>query len=238
MLGLTGWMGKGMAGIWPKEAFMWGGLVILMYGFLNVFMGKVPFTWAPAVHWGGAVLLAISVIIIIPIRGWYKLTLPEGAESWSQRIISQLILWIGIIVLFFGFFTFFMGSYPVLNTGSYGFIWGLWLFILGFLTFIPFRVLTLRNELKATIRIMVGAIADKTKPERKLMMEHRIRALTSMPIAQRDEQVKMMVAGLNRLPQEKREGMMKTQIDILSGLGSEKRRLMMASMDKVMLGGT
>jgi hypothetical protein len=128
-----------------------------------------------------------------------------------------------------------MAFYPGAN--PVGFWVGTVLFLAGSALILVLRPIALRSEFGAMVATMVGVISDTGEDIRHWVMENRIRALTSMPVTQRDKQVKMMMAGLDSLPQAKREGMMKTQIDILSALDSDRRRRMMASMDKVMLGG-
>lgn len=254
---MLGMGGTGFQAELAKGLILFLGLNIMLYGFVNAFMGATPFLelgvkrefnslWlgnlAGAI---GVAAFVLSFAVLVLWRGWYKVRLLEGAETWGQMLNKQFLLYVGSLLLLVaymhllnlppiqgaGYMAFYPGDNPV------GFWVGIGLFVAGSALILVLRPLALRNEFEALVMTMVGMISDAEEGVRRWAMEHRIGALTAMPVAQRDRQVKLMMAGLGRLPQEKREVMVKTQMEILSELSSEQRRRMMASMDKAMLGG-
>ncbi|MFQ5826013.1 MAG: hypothetical protein ACE5IA_01530 [Dehalococcoidia bacterium] len=254
MLGMDG---MGFTPELYKGLILFVGLNILLYGFVNAFFGTTPFLELGVKREFNSLLLGnlaggvavaaflLSFAVLVLWRGWYKTRLLEGAESWGQMVNKQLLLYLGSLLLLVayihllnlppirqaGYMAFYPGANPL------GFAVGLVLFLAGSALILVLRPIALRNEFEAMVATMVGVISDSGERMRRWVMENRVRALTSMAVAQRDQQVKLMMAGLGRLPQEKREAMMKTQIDILSELPASGRRRMMASMDKATLGG-
>lgn len=254
---MLGMGGAGFGHELAKGLILFVGLNVLLYGFVNAFFGGTPFLelgvkrefnalWLGNVAGAiGAAAFVLSFAVLVLGRGWYKVRLLEGAETNTQMLNKQLLLYAGSLLLVIayihllnlppirgaGYMAFYPGDNPV------GFGVGALMFLAGSALMVALRPIALRNEFEAMVANMVGVISDSSESVRKWAMENRIRALTAMPETQRDRQVKLMMRGLNMLPKEKREAMVKTQMDILSGLESDKRRLMMASMDKAMLGG-
>ncbi len=231
--------------LWAREVWLYLGLLILLYGFLNAFMGAVPFTILspfdprmkpPNPLYGvvGTSLLVLAFIVLVPIRGWYKTRLTEGAETMGQIVLKQVLLWVGSFLLIYGFVTLFMGQflYPRPQTNSLGFAVGLPPFIGGIILVVVFRPFALRNEFLGIMRIMPGAIASLPDDKRKEVMSRRVNTLVSMPEAQRSIHVKAMVEGISRLPEELKSAIFKTNVEVLSSLPEDKRGIMMSEMDK------
>jgi hypothetical protein len=242
-----------------KALILFVGLLILLYGFVNAFLGHVPFTRIlftpqfnafaqnPPTAWFGTAMLALSFIVLVVIRSLYKIRLPEGAETWGQLFVKQLLLWAGVVLLFLAYihilwlpaitpaegnYTGFLAFFPKDN--PIGFSVGLALFTAGSLLILILRPIALRNELRATIRIFVGMIADAPEEVRYRVMKKRVEAMLGLPDDQRVKQLSAMVDGINRLPEERRNRVMGTQVRILSELTPEERERMMRTMDQVL----
>jgi len=244
MLGEKRAFGFGLSS-WAREAWLYLGLLILLYGFLNAFMGTVPFTMLNPFHpmvsppnplYGavGTFLVVAAFVILVPVRGWYKTRLPEGAEATGQRILKEAILWIGTFVLIYGFVTLFMGVFTFPHADAFRLAVGLPLFVAGILLVVVFRPIALRNEFLAILRIMPGSIAILPDEKRREIMSRRINALLAMPESQRDVHVTAMMRGVSRLPEELRGAILKTNLEVVSSLPENKRMVMMSSMDKAM----
>lgn len=246
----------GMKANWGREVLLFIGLLILLYGFVNAFKGFTPFTVlgmsprylslprTPGIV--GLTLLALSFILLVIVRGWYKTKLLEGVETFGQLFAKQLLLYVGVVPMILGyihlfnlqsdavtFATEFVGLYPDKN--PLGFTIGLTLFILGTLLILVFRPLALRNEFRATMNVMAGATAELPEEKRETLMEKRLKALTNMPDNQRKEHMKWMLEGLQALREDKRDALMRTQIKVLSMLPGEQRAKIMRTMDELTL---
>lgn len=256
MLGLGG---TGYAHELGKGLILFIGLLILLYGFVNAFFGTVPFeslgvepefnAFASGTAAGQAVAvitLILSFLILVPLRGWYKLGLLEGVETTSQLVIKQILLWLGTILLFVSFIHLFnlppirgagvMGFYPADNPA--GFLVGGAIFLTGSVLLLVLRPISLRHELEATMLTMVGVAADQPDKRRRWLLKNRVDTLAAMPEAQRDQHVAWMAAGLKSLSTEKRSLMMETQMDVLLAAEPQTRRRIMAAMDNAMMGGS
>jgi len=230
---------------WVREVWLYVGLLILLYGFLNAFMGTVPFTVLSPFHpmvnppdplYGvfGILFLVAAFVVIVPIRGWYKTKLPEGAETPGQRALKDALLWVGTFLLIYGFVTLFMGVLVAPYADAFRLGVGLPLFIGGIVLIVFFRPIALRNEFHAIMRIMPGSIASLPDDKRKLIMSRRISALLAMPDSQRNVHVAAMMQGISQLPEELRGAIFKTNFEVLSSLPEDKRMVMMRAMDKAM----
>jgi hypothetical protein len=257
-LRLLGLNGSGPAHALAKEGMLFIGLLILLYGFVNDFFGTVPFTalgfeaqynaftaGTSAERAVSSASFALAFVLLVPVRGWYKTRLLEGVETVGQRFLVQLLLWLGVLLLFVGFIHLF--NLPPIREAGYltvypqrnplGFAIGLALFLAGTLLILVFRPITMRHELEATMKTMVGLAADQAEAVRYWMIERRVRTLAAMLEAQRYRHVAWMIAGLGQLSPEAREKLMVTQNQVLAGLDSKDALRMMAAMDHAMTGG-
>jgi small basic protein len=255
MLGLGG---TGFGHEINKGLILFIGLLIMLYGFVNAFIGEIPFTalgvkaefntFATGTQTGQAIAIVtfiLAFIVLVPLRGWYKLRLLEGVETRSQIVIKQLLLWLGTLLLFISFIHLFnlppirnsgyIGFYPENNL--LGFVVGLVLFLAGSILILILRPIALRNELEATMLVMVGVASDQPDNIRKWMLERRVRTIAAMPEEQRNRHVAWMAQGLSQLPDEKRSIMMDTQMMVLASVDAETRRRIMSAMDQAMMGG-
>jgi len=184
--------------------------------------------------------------VLVPLRGWYKTRLLEGVETKAQLFVKQLLLWLGTLLLFVSFIQLLnlppiraagvIGFYPTAN--PVGFFVGSALFLAGSALILILRPIALRQELEATMIIMVGVISDQTSSLQQWMLKRRLLTLAAMPEAQRDRHFEWMAKGLARLSRENRTAMMGVQMSALAGLESEARLLCMRSMDQALAGST
>lgn len=254
-LRLLGLGGTGFKAEFYKDLILFVGLNILLYGFVNAFFGTTPFLKLGALpefnaflankptFYFGILMLILSFIILVFIRGFYKLKLLEGIETIGQRFIKQLLLWLGSLFLLIAYIHLlylppirslgFLWFYPDAN--PVGFWVGLLLFLAGSALILVFRPIALKNEFEETIRTMTCSIADLPEKIKRWVMKNRIDKLTTCQESQRDKHVLLMMEGLNYLPEEKKKNLIQTQLNVLSTeCSSEQRRMMMGSIDKAM----
>lgn len=239
MIALDSWMGPGLrAGLWVKEAFLFLGLFFLVYGFANVYMGKVPFTWTPGdpmgtgghPEWWGLAFLAAAIFILVPVRGWYKTRIPEPPAI-KQDLIKNTLLWLGFLPLIYGFFLLFMGGcQPFHGFGYYNFWWGIWVSALGFLMVVPLRTVTLRDEFRGTMGIMIPRMADLPEGERRLMMGRRLEVLAAMPDRPRKENIKLMMRIIHGLPDEARRKLVTTRTELVADAPDAQQTTLIRTM--------
>ncbi len=255
MLGLGG---TGFGHELVKGLILFVGLLIMLYGFVNAFMGTVPFatlgasndfnafsSGSPAGQAISVTSLLAALAVLVPLRGWYKTRLLEGVETNRQILVKQLLLWFGTLLLFVSFVHLFnlppiretgvIGLYP--NSNPVGFGVGSALFLAGSALILILRPIALRQELEATMMTMVGVLSDQPNAVKQWLLERRLHTLAEMPDAQRDQHFKWMASGLAQLSSESRSALMGTQMVALTGLDSEDRLVCMRSMDRAMAGG-
>jgi hypothetical protein len=257
-LRLLGLGGKGLGHETGKGLILFIGLLIMLYGFVNAFFGTVPFaalgvrpefnTFASGTPTGQAASLiafGLAFIVLVPLREWYKTRLLEGIETRAQMFITQVLLWLGTLLLLISFVHFlnlppirdkgYMAFYP--SSNPVGLAVGLVLFLAGSALILILRPLALRNELEATMLTMVGVASDQPDALRHWVLKRRVQTLATMPEPQRNQHVAWMAAGLSQLPSEKRRAMVATQMAVLAEADSETRRRIMTAMDQAMMGG-
>ncbi len=238
---LLGIGGTSHAFIWAKESLLFVGLLLLLYGFINAFMGTVPFfTLRPQsqTFWGGLTLFLVSYSILVPLRGYFKILVPEGTETYGFLVMKALILYLGILSLMYSLIAWFMGAFliPQLFSNPVGSALGIGLFLLGGILIVILRPMALDNEFRATVRIMVGILADASEDLREKMMERRLQFLARCPEDQRDRQVAIMLQGVRLLPEEKRSRVLASQLKLVASMSEESRGRIMRAMDAAMLG--
>lgn len=238
-LELDTWMGKGFRpGLWASQVFLFVSLFVLVYGFANVFMGKVPFTWVPgdpmgkgsSPEWWGLAFLAAAFLVLVPLRGWYKTTLHEPPTV-GQGFISQFMVWLAFLPLIYGFFLLFMGKWQhFYGPDSPSFWWGVWISALGFLMVGPLRAYAMREEFKGTLEIMIPRMADLSEEQRRIMMGRRLEVVASLPERPRKENIKLMMRIIHKMPDEPRQKMVKTRTELVADAPEERRATLMRTM--------
>ncbi len=238
---LLGIGGTSHASIWAKESMLFVGLLFLLYGFINAFMGAVPFFALrpqPQTFGSGLLLFLFSFLVLVPFRGYFKTIVPEGTETYGFRVMKAVLLYLGIVPLMYSMITWFMGAFlvPQFSSNPVGSALGIGLLLLGGVLIVVLRPMALDNEFRATVRIMVGILADAPEAVREMLMRKRLQFLARCPENQRDQQVAMMVAALRLLPEEKRSRVLASQIKLLAGMSPDHRGKLMVAMDLAMMG--
>ncbi len=238
---LLGIGGTSHAFTWAKESLLFLGLLLLLYGFINAFMGTVPFLrLGPQAEtfWPGSVLFLLSFLVIVPLRGYLKARVPEGTETYEFLVGKAILLYLGILLLMYSFITWFMGAFlaPQFYSNPIGTALGLGLLFLGSFLIVVLRPRALQNEFRATMQIMVGMLADAPDAVRENLMQKRLRFLARCPEGQRSRQVAIMLASLRLLPEDKRSRVMSTQVKLLAAMPSNSRGKLMGAMDAAMTG--
>jgi len=239
-LDLDNWMGKGAGlGLWVKEVFLFVSLIMLVYGFANAYMGVVPFTWTPGYpmskstgpEWWGLAIILISFIIIVPIRGWYKTRVVEPTPL-KQELVKGGLLWIGFLILIYGFLKFFQGTgwAQFYGPSSPNFWWATWTAILGFFMIVPLRAYSLRQEFGGTVRMMVFRMADLPEGQRRLMMGRRLAVIAAMPERSRRDNLRWMGRFIQDLPDESRRTVVATRTRLLADAPTAQRSALMSAM--------
>jgi hypothetical protein len=243
-LGLDSWMGAGpRLGLWLKEAFLFVALFFVVYAFANMYLGKVPFTWwpgNPAGHggqpeWWGLAWLAAAFLLIVPLRGWLKTRLPEPPTI-AQELAKQLLLWVGFLLLIYGFLLLFGGRWRGISCCQYYNFWGLWVSLLGFLMVVPLRVLSLREEFRGTVRIMTASMADLPEEGRREMLGRRLAVVAALPERPRKEQLRQMISAVENQPEERREKLVQTRQAVLEEAPAERREILMQTASEITAG--
>ncbi len=229
-----------------KEALLFFGLLVLLYGFLNAFRAVAPFTLllpSLAADWPALIPLAVSFIILVPLRQTYKSRLSEGAEAKGQSFFKQFLLWLGVIILIYSFAFAFRHILHLhtatLNyaTNPLDFGVGSFLFILGTILILGVRPFALINEFKALLRIMPGMLSSLPEEKRNEIMERRLDVLASYTDGQRLAHMGPMMEGINALPENERMALRKNMMKAVAKLPEKKRQLIMKTMDKIMFEG-
>lgn len=239
-LDLDNWLGLGSrSGHWVKEVFLYVSLLLLVYGFVNVFSGLVPFTWLPGdppgpspegVEWWGLAFLGASFLIIVPLRGWYKLRIAEPAPL-RQELLKNLMVWVGFLPMIYGFLLVFQGQGWVgFHDADPNFWWGLWISALGFLMLVPLRTYAQLQELKGTLRIMIPRMADLSEEQRRLMMGRRLEVLAAMPDEARKENLKLMMRIIREQPEPARQTLVRARTWLVASAPDAQRERLVSAM--------
>ncbi len=222
--------GKSWGGLVLREGVLFLGLLILLYGFLNAFMGAMPFTTVVSKVWSGWLLVLLSALLLAA-RGLYKRTLPEGAETWSQTLVKQLWLYAAVLPMLYGYVVSFMGRWMTMHpaTNPQGFALGLLFVALGFVLAVPVRVVALRHEWEATVRNVMGMLSMLPADRRWTMMRRRMQTLLAAPEKERRGHLRAMAVGLSELTDDQRQVVMETMVTLLAAFDDATRMIILSS---------
>lgn len=227
---LVGW-----SGLLIEEGLLFLGFAGLAYGFLNVFMGYVPFTVIVPRFWPGGWFILASAILLIPIRGWIKLKSDRMTMTYQRTMFLMALLYVGVLLLFYGFIAMFMGKFFGLSS-PLGVAIGLVLQVLAISLIVWGRTKSLMNDRAGMIPQMLYVVAHEEEEIRLKVIRDRLNTFAELPEERRYYYVSLMSESLAELPPEQREIMMQSQMSALATLPPEVRRKMMKTMDRVMLG--
>lgn len=137
--------------------------------------------------------------MLVPVRGWLNTRLPEPAGP-GRELAKQALLWVGLVLLVYGFVALFDGQARTVHYGGYfNFWWAVWVSALGFVILVPLRTVTLREELRGRVAIMTGTIANLSDEQRRMTLAGRPVTIAGMPGPARRRQMQVMAASDGQL---------------------------------------
>lgn len=216
-------------GLWVRELFLYLAVFFVVYAFANMYLGRVPFTWTPGEGrggpgWIGLAWLAAAFCVLVPLRGWLKTRLREP-PSLRQELGKQLLMWVGFLLLIYGFVVVFDGrSRSIHGFGYFNFWWGVWVSALGFLMVVPLRTLALRAEFRGTIRILTGIVSELPDEQRAEALRRRLETIAALPKRERKLQLALTIDAVERLPEQNRRRMKQTRDAVLAAAPAGVRR--------------
>lgn len=182
-------------------------------------------------NWWGVAFWVAAILVIVPLRGWYNLRLPEPPLL-GQEIVKELLVWIGFVPLIFGFLLVFQGAgwLTLHGPASPNFWWAVWVSAAGFLMIVPLRAFALREEFKGTLRIMIPRMVDLDEDQRHLMMGRRLQVMAAMPAGERKENMKLMMRVIHQLPKGPRAELVRTRTRLVADSPDAQRATLMQTM--------
>lgn len=242
-LGADTWLGAGpRAGTWVREGFLSVGLFFVVYAFASMYLGRVPFTWPPGEGrgpgWAALAWLAASLVLLVPVRGWWKTRLPEPPTR-AQEAGKQLLLWAGLVVMIYGFVVLSGGRVrPVYCCGYFNFWWGVWVSVLGLVMLVPLRVRTLREEFRGTVQIMTAGIADFPDSQREQMLRRRLAAVAALGERERSIHLGLMIAAVEAQPPGRKHAIQQARHAALGSVPAGIRERLDSTSSRLLDGGT
>lgn len=227
---------QGWSGLLIEEGLLWIGFAGLAYGFLNVFMGYVPFTLIYPRYWPGWILVILSAIILIPIRGQLKLRYDRATMKFSTTVGLQALLYIGILVMFYGLMALFMGEFFGFSS-NLGLVLGGLVEAGGLILVVFGRAKSLMHDRKGQLPQMLWMLAHVDDETRLKVMTKRLEVFYRLPSERRLEHMRNMNHALLELPERERSLVSSSRFSALASLPSEMRLELMKTMDKIMMAG-
>lgn len=215
-----------------RENVLFVGILLMLYGFLNAFMGQMPFTTLLVKNWDGWWIFVLAGwLLLVPIRAWVKVAIREGDERWWQTLAKQVLLYLGFGTIIYGYIVSFMGGWLWMRPGTNpaGTVIGITLLAAGFLLAVPLRAAAIRNEWRATVRIVTGRICDLEDDRRWEFVSRRVAVLSGQPEEQRRGNMRRMLDGLVRAGEERRLRFLQTMVGVLADSPAETREALMRS---------
>lgn len=212
------------------------GLSLLLYGFLAAFMGRTPVADFRPVR--GELPLATALLVgsavALAVRERWKRHLPEGSAPAGLVVLEQAWLYLSVLAFMYGTVLVFMGRLmsPQPATNPTGVALGATLLLLGATLVVGLRPRALRNELRATIVVMVGQLAAIPSEPRQAMMRRRMQVIATYPLAERVWHVGQMLHAGAALDEPARHAVDATRNEVMLELPGTVRRAMMEAMDR------
>ncbi|MGC8505229.1 MAG: hypothetical protein ACP5NK_00755 [Thermoplasmata archaeon] len=223
---------EGWRGILLEEGLLYLGFTGLSYGFLNVFMGYIPFAVLYNAYWPGIIIMIIAAIILVPIRGYLKHKVDRLTMSYRRTIGLMAILYVGVLILMYGMTVMLMGKFLVIST-PLGLLLGLYLQALAISVIVFGRTHSIQNDRRGMLPQMLWVLSHADEVDRQRVMTQRLMLFASMDDEARYQYMKEMYDGMMECPENVQSIMIASQMIALSSLGSEPRSLCMATMDKI-----
>ncbi|MGC8562920.1 MAG: hypothetical protein ACP5NO_06995 [Thermoplasmata archaeon] len=222
----------GWKGILIEEGFLFLGFTGMAYGFLNVFMGYIPFTVLYPRYWPGLVIMLVAAIILIPVRGYLKHKTDRITMSTKRTLGLMAILYVGVMVLMYGMMISIMGRFLFVTT-SLGLILGLFLQTLAIGVIVFGRTRSIMNDRNGMLPQMLWVISHADEKDRERIMRLRLEIFASMEESERFKHMKNMYNALLQLPQDQQTLMITSQMMALANLEQGQRSRCMRTMDKI-----
>ncbi len=223
---------EGWRGILLEEGLLYLGFAGLSYGFLNVFMGYIPFTVLYHAYWPGVAIMTIAAIILIPIRGYLKHKVDRLTMSYRRTLGLMAILYIGVLVLIYGMIVMLMGRFLIIST-SFGLLLGLYLQALAISVIVFGRTHSILNDRRGMLPQMLWVLTHADEADRQRVMTQRLILFASMNDEARFQYMKEMYDGMMECPEKVQTTMIGSQMIALSGLENQQRSLCMKTMDRI-----
>jgi hypothetical protein len=243
-VGEDSWLGAGFRlGVWVREIFLFVALFYGVYAFANLYLGLTPFTWAPGdpqgnggdPQWWGLAFLGASFLVLVPLRGWLKTRLPEPATV-RQELGKQLLMWLGLVLMIYGFILIFSGHWAVFGYGGFNFWTGVWISLLGFLMIVPLRAYTLRHEFRGTVKMTTAGLADFPDDQREDNLARRLAVVASLPEHARKEQLAMIMHTVQSQPEERKAKILAAREAVLAQAPRQRRAILMQTTSELQSG--
>jgi len=237
--------------VFVREFYFLAAATMIMYGFHNVFMGKIPIIdqtlggMSPENFASqgrpGLILMAISALVFIFVRGAYKKSVcgdPFIKETLNQSIIKSFLFIVSFLPFIYGFAHVMDGGMPFPRALPQG--WplaiGLSLLVWGILMESVFRIWTQQVQQQAIAEHMVAVILPRLdNAKRKELMTNLMEAISQIEEKRRQGFIRSMLSGLEYAPEESKKIISDTRTQVLAELPAEQRKIIMKSMDAVML---
>lgn len=213
---------NGWVAVFIREGLLVVTVLSIGYGFHNAFMGLQPFNdqlqTSDPDFWPAVGITVAGAAFLIFVRGGHKMLVgdPFIRETWKATLVKQVLLVVGLVVLFYGFMSLLHTGPMAIKMGVNGLrTWdnmakewtvGLPIFFWGVALLIPVRVLIQHYQRHA----IVGQMAAVIIPNQ--MAEHRARLLR-----------RMLIDGLLTMPLSQRKSYMVTMNQALAGAAPEAR---------------
>lgn len=227
---------QGWKGTLLEEGFLYLGFTGLAYGFLNVFMGYIPFTVLYPRFWPGLVIMLIAAVILIPVRGYLKHSVDRITMSYGRTLGLMALLYVGVLVLIYGMIVMLMGKFLFIST-TLGLLLGLYLQALAISVIVFGRTSSIMNDRKGMLPQMLWVVSHADEKDRVRIMTQRLNLFASMDEKERLVNMSNMYDALMQLPEEPRGIMIGSQMTAMSLLEQEARTRCMKTMDSVMRSG-
>lgn len=247
-------LGRGKLSGWSiqvvKEAWLLAGSLGIIYGFHNAFMSKTPLLdqsligltpqfWATSGK-PGLILMAISALFFIFIRGGYKMLAcgdPFIRETPGQSGTKALLFFAGFLPFLYGFAHVMAAGAPfprLPNTDLRLFV-GLALFVWGVVMLGPIRIRVQQVQRHALVAQMaVVLLPAMPAGVRRRILNQVIHALADMSEKNRLDHMRSMQEAIAAAPKETRRLMTQARMEVIAETPVRKRKKIMQAMDKVM----
>lgn len=235
-----------------RETYLLVAALAVLYGFHNVFMGKIPLvdmtlggllderfaeSGRPAL-----VSLLLAGLFLVLVRGGYKRRIgdPFIRETRAQTAVKQGLFLFGIVWFLYSFAIIMTGraflQAPLVNTQPAPLLLGSALLVWGILMVGPLRAWAQRNQRLALIGQMSTMLLPSMPPDRrKSVMLKVMDGLARCSAPDRVAYLSTMLDALRAAPESTRTLMAALRVECLAELPQATRRRLMASMDEAAL---